>query len=526
MSESVWQKLNEILPENGDKIVLNEPFTITQAEGYPVGRAQEIKEIVRAASPEYDTDVFVCGDELGGINTFRMVYGDLARVENILDKVNYTVELQQNPEMDAKLREAKGHLMDVIDHARNEIGDVILIPQTDIHFAGVKIPVSGLYYVQDGKGEGEYRLMDKDGSALAVQSGKFSEFSVDKIIEDYHSAYVLTLAVREAQIANLVGKGDEISFADGIMVSRDEPVTLKDVVNMVKFENNGELKVIGYRLDDEENRVDLDKIGGLELSGLDDLYGYVKELRETEKVDVKMREAKGNLRDALDKARIYLGDSYPIQKIKIKSGGISYEVSRIEYDKEFGQDTYVATHVDAENNHTRIQLSNLWDYPSIGDLTIAAQKAQYDYVKDCRAIIQNRFDAFKIENGKEPLYVEVTVRFKDDGVQQVDIIKLSNDIDERDDDKVFYNVNGIEGLIDLLQADNGEDFDVIDINDTQFYAKSLYLGEDISNSNQQDTMTIEQVQEKAVKLFGNNFVFDFWNEAEPDQGWQAVSLFQ
>ena len=297
-SERVWQKLNEILPENGDKIVLNEPFTITQAEGYPVGRAQEIKEIVRAASPEYDTDVFVCGDELGGINTFRMVYGDLARVENILDKVNYTVELQQNPEMDAELREAKGYLMDVIDHARNEIGDVILIPQTDIHLAGVKIPVSGLYYVQDGKGEGEYRLMDKDGSALAVQSGKFSEFSVDKIIEDYHSAYVLTQAVREAQIANLVGKGDEISFADGIMVSRDEPVTLKDVVNMVKFENNGELKVIGYRLDDEENRVDLDEIGGLELSGLDDLYVSVKEIREAEKLEEGLQESESANVDA------------------------------------------------------------------------------------------------------------------------------------------------------------------------------------------------------------------------------------
>jgi len=37
-------------------------------------------------------------------------------------------------------------------------------------------------------------------------------------------------------------------------------------------------------------------------------------------------------------------------------------------------------------------------------------------------------------------------------------------------------------------------------------------------------MTIEQVQEKAVKLFGNNFVFDFWNEAEPGTKIDQIDL--
>ena len=96
-------------------------------------------------------------------------------------------------------------------------------------------------------------------------------------------------------------------------------------------------------------------------------------------------------------------------------------------------------------------------------------------------LLQQRFDAFKAEHGEEPLYAEVTIRFKDDGVQQMDMIKLSNDIDERDDDKVFFNVDGIEGLKDLLKSDNGEDFDIVDIEDTRFYAKSLYLGEDVSS---------------------------------------------
>ena len=90
-------------------------------------------------------------------------------------------------------------------------------------------------------------------------------------------------------------------------------------------------------------------------------------------------------------------------------------------------------------------------------------------------LIQQRFDVFKAEHGEEPLYAEVTIRFKDDGVQQTDMIKLSNDTADRDNDKVFFNVDGIEGLKDLLRSDNGEDFEVIDIEDIRFYAKNMYF---------------------------------------------------
>ena len=121
--------------------------------------------------------------------------------------------------------------------------------------------------------------------------------------------------------------------------------------------------------------------------------------------------------------------------------------------------------------------------------------------------LQARFDAFKAKHGEEPLYAEVTIRWKDDGTEQEDIIKLSDDIDERDDDKVFFNVTGLNDLKGLINPDNGEDFYIVDVQNITFQPKSLFL-------NDEKAMTVEQLQEKAVKLFGDNFEFDYWNETE------------
>ena len=121
--------------------------------------------------------------------------------------------------------------------------------------------------------------------------------------------------------------------------------------------------------------------------------------------------------------------------------------------------------------------------------------------------LQARFDAFKAKHGEEPLYAEVTIRWKDDGTEQEDIIKLSDDIDERDDDKVFFNVTGLNDLKSLINPDNGEDFYIFDVQNIIFQPKSLFL-------NDEKAVTVEQIQEKAVKLFGNNFEFDYWNETQ------------
>lgn len=121
--------------------------------------------------------------------------------------------------------------------------------------------------------------------------------------------------------------------------------------------------------------------------------------------------------------------------------------------------------------------------------------------------LQARFDAFKAKHGEEPLYAEVTIRWKDDGTEKEDIIKLSDDIDERDDDKVFFNVTGLNDLKSLINPDNGEDFYIFDVQNITFQPKSLFL-------NDEKAVTVEQIQEKAVKLFGNNFEFDYWNETQ------------
>jgi site-specific DNA-methyltransferase (adenine-specific) len=92
--------------------------------------------------------------------------------------------------------------------------------------------------------------------------------------------------------------------------------------------------------------------------------------------------------------------------------------------------------------------------------------------------LQTRFDAFKAEYGEEPLYAEVTIRYKDDGESHLDIIKLSSDADPRDDDKVFFNVTGLNDLKGLINPDNGEDFYIVDVQGITFQPKSLYLEQD------------------------------------------------
>lgn len=92
--------------------------------------------------------------------------------------------------------------------------------------------------------------------------------------------------------------------------------------------------------------------------------------------------------------------------------------------------------------------------------------------------LQTRFDAFKAEYGEEPLYAEVTIRYKDDGESHLDIIKLSSDADPRDDDKVFFNVTGLNDLKGLINPDNGEDFYIVDVQGITFQPKSFYLEQD------------------------------------------------
>ena len=93
VSDEVYQSLDRLLPENADKIVLKEPFTITSADGLKEGITIDAKQIWRAMSTQKE-DVFVVGNERidGGVNTRRLNTGDLLHLrDDVLQSRQYEV---------------------------------------------------------------------------------------------------------------------------------------------------------------------------------------------------------------------------------------------------------------------------------------------------------------------------------------------------------------------------------------------------------------------------------------------------
>ena len=100
LNDRIWNKLDSLLPENADKILLDKPFVITQAKDLAPGMSVEAKIVTRSISPDYDKDVFVAVDDYSrGINTFRMNTPDLLRLENVLNEKNYTLAVSHGKEL-------------------------------------------------------------------------------------------------------------------------------------------------------------------------------------------------------------------------------------------------------------------------------------------------------------------------------------------------------------------------------------------------------------------------------------------
>ena len=93
------------------------------------------------------------------------------------------------------LREAKAHLMHIIESARANLGDTIKIHPTIVKVAGIDTTVKAIFLAPDGKGGGEFRLAGEDYSALAVREGDRTEFNIEKILEDSKSITALAGAV-------------------------------------------------------------------------------------------------------------------------------------------------------------------------------------------------------------------------------------------------------------------------------------------------------------------------------------------
>lgn len=97
-----------------------------------------------------------------------------------------------------ELADAKAKLVKVLDSARADLGDTILIQPTTVKLAGIDTTVKAIFLAPDGKGDGEFRLAGEDYAVLAVGEGKHTEFNIEIILEDTESIAALTAAVKEA----------------------------------------------------------------------------------------------------------------------------------------------------------------------------------------------------------------------------------------------------------------------------------------------------------------------------------------
>ena len=112
--------------------------------------------------------------------------------------------------------------------------------------------------------------------------------------------------------------------------------------------------------------------------------------------------------------------------------------------------------------------------------------------------IKPKFEAFKEANGNYPLYAEVEILFKGEKATEHQIIKLSEDIDERDDEKVFYNVNGLEGLCELIHK--GDDFKIVNKNNIDFLPADLFISETDKRENSINLNKDKNMEQNTAEL--------------------------
>ena len=121
VSGEVYQGLDKLLPENSDKIILKEPFTITSADELKEGLSIEAKEIKRVISLNEGKDVFVVGQDNGGVNTGRLTISDLLHLrDDVLNNRQYEVVSSRSEEESRPYKISYGEFPGV----NNIFGDV------------------------------------------------------------------------------------------------------------------------------------------------------------------------------------------------------------------------------------------------------------------------------------------------------------------------------------------------------------------------------------------------------------------
>lgn len=157
--------------------------------------------------------------------------------------------------------------------------------------------------------------------------------------------------------------------------------------------------------------------------------------------------------------------------------------------------------IDQAGATASFALTGREDY-SLKDLKVALEAVTEQNIKA-------DLHAFQAKHNEAPLYVSVGVLFNGEKTGEQQIIKLSDDIDERDDAKVFFNVDGIDGFINLAKEDNGEDFKIINPHlphSYEFYPASLFLDETVKKGAEIKDygMSLDEKESHLVNIFGYN----------------------
>ena len=299
MSESVWLSLADILPENGDKIILNEPFSITEADGLKKGLSVEVKEVRRAMSPEHDDDVFICGNEHGGINTSRLWYRDLDKLNDILFNNEYKADVKagQKDGREADLQETSAFDYDGRSYPVREIelphaGEDALIATTELEKALMK-------------DDGSY----KDDAARAVDEQILYYVSPQEIrLPDNE----LALLVEREALDLFGGQKENKAVIDALRINPVDYIKnddLNETANIIKnFENP---KFLNEKTDDQQDTMTIEQVQekAVKLFGNNFVFDFWNEAEPGNKID-----------------QIDLGgmpDSITIDKLVIRDGKLS-----------------------------------------------------------------------------------------------------------------------------------------------------------------------------------------------------------
>ena len=84
----------------------------------------------------------------------------------------------------------------------------------------------------------------------------------------------------------------------------------------------------------------------------------------------------------------------------------------------------------------------------------------------------NAREQYVAQNGVEPKYADVVVRFDGENKNENQVIRILDESEKGadtesffDDDEIFFYVQNFDELIGLCDPNNGEDFVIVDYND-------------------------------------------------------------